>query len=117
MPRYKEANPALFTAATFPFLFGVMYGDVGHGTCLTLGAIALFAVQASRDADARSRGGAPAVGAKGGDDEMMSGLLTARYMLLMMGVCAISSVYRPRRVRKQSEFTYSCSVRLYSCIQ
>ena len=89
VPRYKEANPALFTAATFPFLFGVMYGDVGHGTCLTLGAIALFAVQASRDADARSRGGAPAVGAKGGDDEMMSGLLTARYMLLMMGMFAI----------------------------
>ena len=33
IPRYREANPALFTAATFPFLFGVMYGDVGHGLC------------------------------------------------------------------------------------
>ena len=29
--RYREANPALFTAASFPFLFGVMYGDIGHG--------------------------------------------------------------------------------------
>eukprot|EP01042_Synura_sphagnicola_P008829 gene8829-11325_t len=36
IPRYREANPALFTAATFPFLFGVMYGDIGHGGCLLL---------------------------------------------------------------------------------
>lgn len=33
IPRYREANPALFTAATFPFLFGVMYGDVGKFCC------------------------------------------------------------------------------------
>jgi V-type H+-transporting ATPase subunit a len=25
-PRYREANPALFSLPTFPFLFGVMYG-------------------------------------------------------------------------------------------
>ena len=24
VPRYREANPALFTSVTFPFLFGVM---------------------------------------------------------------------------------------------
>ena len=34
--RYQEANPALFAAVTFPFLFGVMYGDIGHGTFLFL---------------------------------------------------------------------------------
>ena len=26
VPRYGEVNPALFYIATFPFLFGVMYG-------------------------------------------------------------------------------------------
>jgi V-type H+-transporting ATPase subunit a len=35
-PRYGEANPALFSIMTFPFLFGVMYGDVGHAVLLTL---------------------------------------------------------------------------------
>ena len=34
IPRYKEANPGLFTIVTFPFLFGVMFGDIGHGLIL-----------------------------------------------------------------------------------
>ena len=28
VPRYREINPAVFTAVTFPFLFGIMYGDM-----------------------------------------------------------------------------------------
>lgn len=31
LPRYKEVNPGLFTVVTFPFLFGVMFADIGHG--------------------------------------------------------------------------------------
>jgi V-type H+-transporting ATPase subunit a len=31
VPRYREINPAVFTVASFPILFGVMFGDVGHG--------------------------------------------------------------------------------------
>jgi len=34
IPRYGEANPALVTIVTFPFFFGVMYGDIGHGMML-----------------------------------------------------------------------------------
>lgn len=34
MPLYKEINPAIFAIVTFPFLFGVMFGDVMHGTML-----------------------------------------------------------------------------------
>lgn len=32
VPKYKEINPAYFSIITFPFLFGVMFGDVGHGS-------------------------------------------------------------------------------------
>jgi V-type H+-transporting ATPase subunit a len=34
IPKYKEMNPSLFGCVTFPFLFGVMFGDICHGGCL-----------------------------------------------------------------------------------
>ncbi len=34
IPRYQEINPGLFTIITFPFLFGVMFGDIAHGFVL-----------------------------------------------------------------------------------
>ena len=34
IPRYKEVNPGYFTIITFPFLFGVMFGDIGHSLFL-----------------------------------------------------------------------------------
>ncbi|GMH57987.1 hypothetical protein TrRE_jg6357, partial [Triparma retinervis] len=73
VPRYREANPALFTAATFPFLFGVMYGDIGHGTCLFLAGLFLMY---SYNADSKY-------------DEMMGGVYSARYMITAMGFFGI----------------------------
>ena len=34
VPRYQEVNPSIFTTVTFPFFFGVMFGDIGHGGLL-----------------------------------------------------------------------------------
>eukprot|EP00397_Hematodinium_sp_SG-2012_P007825 GEMP01007875.1.p1 GENE.GEMP01007875.1~~GEMP01007875.1.p1 ORF type:complete len:776 (+),score=124.09 GEMP01007875.1:805-3132(+) len=36
VPRYQEVTPVLFSIVTFPFIFGVMFGDVGHGLLLMI---------------------------------------------------------------------------------
>lgn len=75
IPRYREANPALFTAATFPFLFGVMYGDIGHGLFLFLAGCYLLWNEKAND------------NAKLG--EMGEGMHAGRYMITMMGFFAM----------------------------
>ncbi len=67
IPRYKEINPGLFTIVTFPFLFGVMYGDVGHGLVLLLFSLYLMF----------------------GLKDRMSTLYEVRFMILFMGIFAI----------------------------
>ena len=34
VPSYMEANPAPFAMITFPFFFGMMFGDYGHGSLI-----------------------------------------------------------------------------------
>ena len=68
-PRYKEANPGLFTIVTFPFLFGIMFGDIGHGTLLLLLSIYICI---KKDSIANS-------------NSILKGLLSFRYLLLIMG--------------------------------
>lgn len=75
IPRYREANPALFTAATFPFLFGVMYGDIGHGLFLfTVGLMLVLNEKKNENAKL---------------DELTEGLHIGRYMIFMMGFFAV----------------------------
>ncbi len=41
-PNYEELDPTLLVTLTFPLIFGVMFGDVGHGLLLVaLGALLL----------------------------------------------------------------------------
>ena len=41
MASYREVNPGLFTIVSFPFLFSIMFGDMGHGLIVTLLALYL----------------------------------------------------------------------------
>jgi V-type H+-transporting ATPase subunit a len=75
IPRYKEANPALFTAATFPFLFGVMYGDIGHGSVLAL--FGLFLILTEAYGESRACTG------------MLKSIYSARFMLFAMGCMGV----------------------------
>lgn len=35
-PRYREVNPGAFCCILFPYLFGIMFGDFGHGLLFAL---------------------------------------------------------------------------------
>lgn len=67
VPRYKEANPALFTIATFPFMFGLMFGDVGHGALLLATGVYLCLFLRNKQ----------------------SPFFAYRYLVLMMGIFAL----------------------------
>jgi V-type H+-transporting ATPase subunit a len=70
LPRYGEANPMLLTTVTFPFLFGIMYGDIGHGALLfAFGLWCVFNAQSIRYS--------------------LPELYTARHMITMMGFFSV----------------------------
>jgi V-type H+-transporting ATPase subunit a len=72
IPRYKEINPAPFCVATFPFLFGIMFGDIGHGIILLLSTYSLFQMKPSVNGD-----------------DMISGLVKSKYLFLLMSLFSI----------------------------
>lgn len=79
MPRYQEVNPGLFTIVTFPFLFGVMYGDVFHGSCLFLFSLYMVLNEKKLLEDQR-------IGKMG---EMFGMAFGGRYVLLLMALFGI----------------------------
>jgi len=73
---YKEINPGLFTIITFPFLFGVMYGDMGHGFLMaSFGAWLVWNGDKHEESLKRGQLG-----------ELMAGMHGARYVLFFMGL-------------------------------
>uniref|UniRef100_A0A6Q2YH80 V-type proton ATPase subunit a n=1 Tax=Esox lucius TaxID=8010 RepID=A0A6Q2YH80_ESOLU len=73
---YREINPAPYTIITFPFLFAVMFGDLGHGVLMTCAALYLV-LRESR------------LLAQKNDNEMFSMVFAGRYIILLMGVFSV----------------------------
>ncbi|CAG06270.1 unnamed protein product, partial [Tetraodon nigroviridis] len=73
---YREVNPAVYTIITFPFLFAVMFGDVGHGILMTLAA--LWMVLEEKDPKLRNN-----------SNEIWRMMFGGRYLILLMGLFSI----------------------------
>ncbi|KKK17790.1 putative vacuolar ATPase 98 kDa subunit [Aspergillus rambellii] len=72
IPKYSEANPGLYTVVTFPFLFAVMFGDFGHGSLMTMAAVAMIFWERTLQ--------------KTKLDELTYMAFYGRYIMLMMGL-------------------------------
>lgn len=70
---YREVNPAPFTVITFPFLFAVMFGDLGHGMVMAL--MAFFLIWKENWIQTRRIEG-----------EIFGTIFGGRYIIFMMGV-------------------------------
>ncbi|KAG8936560.1 H(+)-transporting V0 sector ATPase subunit a [Tulasnella sp. 418] len=69
---YQEVNPGLFAVVTFPFLFAVMFGDLGHGFLVTLTAVGMIFFE--RQIEQVDIG------------EMIGTFFYGRYIILLMGM-------------------------------
>ncbi|KAG0280920.1 H(+)-transporting V0 sector ATPase subunit a [Linnemannia exigua] len=74
MAKYREVNPGLFTVISFPFLFAVMFGDVGHGILVLLAGLYLC-LNERKLAHV--------------DGEMFQMVFGGRYIVLLMGAFSI----------------------------
>nr|XP_024660237.1 V-type proton ATPase 116 kDa subunit a [Maylandia zebra] len=73
---YREVNPAPFTIITFPFLFAVMFGDLGHGVLMALFAFWMVLYENHRKF-------------KNTRNEILNTFFEGRYIILMMGLFSI----------------------------
>ncbi|XP_050293276.1 V-type proton ATPase 116 kDa subunit a 1-like [Anthonomus grandis grandis] len=70
---YGELNPALYTIVTFPFLFAIMFGDLGHG--IIMAAFGAWLVIDEKKIDAQKN-----------KNEIFGIFFSGRYIILMMGL-------------------------------
>ncbi|XP_071821713.1 V-type proton ATPase 116 kDa subunit a 1-like isoform X2 [Apostichopus japonicus] len=73
---YREVNPAPYAIITFPFLFSVMFGDLGHGAIMAIFALWMIL---------REKPLANTLG----KNEMLAPIYGGRYIIFLMGLFSI----------------------------
>ncbi|XP_067295154.1 V-type proton ATPase 116 kDa subunit a [Pseudorasbora parva] len=73
---YREVNPAPYTIITFPFLFAVMFGDLGHGIIMALFAVWMVLFENDRKL-------------KKTRNEIWNIFFEGRYIILLMGIFSV----------------------------
>uniref|UniRef100_F1KV19 V-type proton ATPase subunit a n=2 Tax=Ascaris suum TaxID=6253 RepID=F1KV19_ASCSU len=73
---YREINPAPYTMITFPFLFALMFGDLGHGMVMFLAALFFILKEKQLEAARIS-------------DEIFQTFFGGRYVIFLMGCFSV----------------------------
>ncbi|XP_066545856.1 V-type proton ATPase 116 kDa subunit a 2 isoform X1 [Amia ocellicauda] len=73
---YREVNPAPYTIVTFPFVFAVMFGDLGHGIIMALFSLWMVLFENNPKLK-RTR------------NEIWNTFFEGRYIILMMGIFSV----------------------------
>ena len=76
MNSYREVNPSVYTIATFPFLFAVMFGDAGHGLIMLVAALVMIIWENKLEKTMKS-------------SEIFSIFFAGRYIVFLMSIFSI----------------------------
>ncbi|EPY52747.1 V-type ATPase V0 subunit A [Schizosaccharomyces cryophilus OY26] len=91
---YREVNHGIVAIVTFPFLFAIMFGDLGHGAIMA--CVALMFIMHEKT-----------LAAKKDLDEILGMIFYGRYMVLLMGLFSmyVGFIYNDLFSKPMSIFT------------